>query len=126
MTDTILFNLSDNVCCDIHNIPSNQINNYVEDYDFNSPIIIDKNNNIIYGMHILIKANKHNIPTLMGYIFDDNLLSKFLINRDMLSILYKIHIDPDYHAVYDRLMNGNYALFYIINMLIDNFISPDV
>ena len=61
-------------------------NKYKDDYerimnaDLKFPIIISKNNDVIDGIHRLIKAFSMK-KQIKAYVFDNNLLKKFLINK---------------------------------------------
>ncbi len=70
--------------------PQDVLNNpikYKDDYErimnanLKFPIIISKNNNIVDGVHRLIKAYIMK-KQIMAYVFDNNLLKKFLINKN--------------------------------------------
>ncbi len=47
--------------------------------DLKYPIILDKNNTIIDGMHRLTKAYLLKKKHIKAYIFDDNIMKKFII-----------------------------------------------
>jgi len=61
---------------------------YKDDYNkiFNAklkyPIIIDTNGNIFDGVHRYIKSKILKKKTIKAYIFDNNLLKKFIINKN--------------------------------------------
>ena len=60
---------------------------YPEDYnkiikaDLRYPIILDKDHSIFDGVHRYVKAVLLNKPYVRAYVFDDDLLDKFVINE---------------------------------------------
>lgn len=54
----------------------------IKNADLKYPIIMDTKGNILDGVHRFIKSKLLNKKSIKVYIFDDDLLKKFIINRD--------------------------------------------
>lgn len=69
------------------------------------PIII-YNNNIVDGVHRVTKAKLLGVTVLKAYIFDDDLIKKFLLNNEKdWSQVSKLNIHDYIELFYDRFIN---------------------
>ena len=57
-------------------------NNRIKKANLNYPIMIDDKNNIIDGVHRLSKAYSQNKKYIKAYVFDKEIMKKFLVNNN--------------------------------------------
>ena len=57
-------------------------NNRIKNANLNYPIMIDDKNNIIDGIHRLSKAYSQNTKYIKTYVFDKEIMKKFLVNNN--------------------------------------------
>jgi len=55
----------------------------IENADLSYPIIVTSNKKIIDGAHRLTKAYKQDLKTIKAYIFDKELLKKFILTKNL-------------------------------------------
>ncbi len=113
----------------------NNKNNYIDEYnriinsDLKYPIVLNENHNIVDGMHRLTKAYLLNEKYIQAYIFDKELMEKFIVSKMSIEnwnnceFLTSDDLDKIYQERFNSKNLNNYKYnYYNIFLLILIFI----
>lgn len=74
----------------------------IKDADLSYPIFMTSKHQIIDGYHRFLKAIKHGDKTIKAYVFEPQLMKKFIVNKEL-----------DYPAVHQRMQIHDLLELYV-------------